>query len=164
MTKKITKSKIVKKKKDEVATPGYALLMDDGNDYPDSDYVSPEIDEKFYTKEYSMDAKQKKMLVELVSRKEFRVFEKYIDWRVNASAHRMKSFLISGKTSEAMVEAAGIDALVKVTQDMANFWQEVKLMEKEDDVLLRKAQTELARAYGDDKFILDMGSNETFSI
>lgn len=119
------------------------------------------VDIQFYTKNYDMTKDDKKKLVMLVQRGEFRIFEKYLDWRVNAAAHKMKALLMAGKKDEATSEAAVIEALVKVTQDMQNYWNEVKLMESEE-VLLKDRKEELKKPFGKEHYSIDF--NEAISL
>lgn len=122
------------------------------------------VDLQFYTKNYDITKDDKKNLVSLVQRPEFRVFEKYLDWRVNASAHRMKGLLIKGQKDEATSEAAAIEALVKVTQDMQNFWNEVRLMDVEDEILLKDRKEKTQKPFGKERYNLTNDNDEAISV
>lgn len=127
---------------------GFAQPVMDGTDYPEERPV----DLQFYTKKYVITADDKKRLCALVMNADFRIFEKYIDWRVNASAHKMKTHLMNNEPQKAGLEAAEIDALAKISADMANFWNEVKLMEVEDEVLIRDRTPKPKKIYGEDSY------------
>ncbi len=113
-----------------------------------AEYNGPDL--RFYTENYKIGPEDKKKLVQLVQKEEFRILEKYFDWRVNAAAHRMKALLIEGKDAEARSEAAAIDALVKITQDMQNYWTEVKLMDVEKEILVKAKSKKRPKAFGED--------------
>lgn len=134
---------------------------------PEVQKVTPKdytgVDIRFYTETYKITAEKKRMLVELVKKPEFRVFEEYLDWRVNAAAHRMKALLKERKDNEAANEAAEIDALVKITQDMQNYWGEVKLMDVENDLLIKEKNSVSPKVFGTDRFSIDQ-SNEAVSV
>lgn len=134
-----------RKKKEPLATKSAAQ--------PSNDYTG--VDIQFYTKQYSITKDDKKMLVSLVQRPEFRVFEKYLDWRVNASAHRMKALLIEGKKDEASAEASVIESLVKVTQDMQNFWNEMKYLDAADEILLKDRSKKRPKPFGRERYNLN---------
>lgn len=129
-----------------VATTGYSQPM----------WVAPTppVDNQFYTKDYKFSPEEKKALGRLAALQDFRIFEKYLDFRVNACAHRMKTNLMNQKKDEAAMEAASIDALAKVTQDMEGFWKELKLAE-EGINLVGEQEREVFRAFGDSKFSLN---------
>jgi len=118
-------------------------------------------DIRFYTQNYKITTESKRKMVELVKRPEFRDFENYLDWRVNACAHRMKAFLVQGKPAEAASEASAIDALVKITQDMENFWKEVALTDTAEGLVLKEKQSAITKAFGDEKYDINLESNET---
>lgn len=144
---------------------GFAFLS---HPQPTYEEVEPEVveyngtDLRFYTQNYKITVDDKKRLVSLVQSPEFRTFEKYIDWRVNASAHKMKSLLMESKSEAAALEAAEIDALVKITQDMQNFWQEVKMMDIENDILLQEKTIRTPKLYGEGR--LSLSTDEAVSI
>jgi hypothetical protein len=115
------------------------------------------VDLRFYTENYKLQPVEKKTLVALVATQGFRTFEKYLDWRINAAAHRMKAFLMEGEHAKASIEAAEIDALSKITSDMQNFWNEVKA-----DETARELETEgkitkkSPKVFGDEKLLLNI--------
>jgi hypothetical protein len=109
------------------------------------------VDLRFYTNNYKISNDEKKALVAMVQRPEFRTFEKYLDWRVNAAAHRMKSLLLEGNSAAARDEASAIEALVKITQDMQNFWQEIKLLDLEEGLVMDGKKKDTLRPFGVDK-------------
>lgn len=115
----------------------------------------PSPDIRFYTETYKITSDDKKMLASLVQKPEFRVFEKYLDWRINASAHRMKALLLEEKGFLAASEAAAIESLVRVTQDMQNFWKEVISMDTEEGILIAESNEVKLRAFGADRFDLE---------
>lgn len=143
-----------KKTMDETTAPSWL----DPQPEVENDYQG--VDLRFYTKGYKITPEDKKMLVSLVQKPEFRTFEKYMDWRVNACAHRMKAFLLAGDKEKAALEAAEIEAIVKVTQDMQNFWTEVKLMDAEDEILLKEKTTKGPKPFGVDRISLNMNEAE----
>lgn len=115
-----------------------------------------DVELRFYTENYKIDAEMKKRLCKLVQYPEFRDFETYLDWRINASAHRMKSLLMIRNDDEAANEAAAIDSLSRIPQDMQNFWTEVKLMDAERDILVKEGASKKPKIFGDDAVTLDM--------
>ncbi len=114
------------------------------------------LDPRFYTNDKTLTIDDKRKLVNLTSLEGFRVFEKYLDWRINISAHNMKANLLVGKNIEAAVEASEIDALVKVTQDMANFYTEVKTTESVDDILVKENLKDMPKVFGEDKYNIEV--------
>lgn len=145
-----------------LSEPQFSYVSEE-TDYPTVEPESVEyngVDLKFYTTNYKITPENKKKLVSLVQKPEFRDFERYIDWRVNACAHMMKSFLVSGKVDEAKSAASEIDALVKIGQDMQNYWTEVKLMEASDGILLKESQTKKPKVFGEDSISLFAPTDE----
>lgn len=122
------------------------------------------VDLQFYTKSYDMSEEDKKLLVRLVQYPEFKVFEKYMDWRINLCAHRMKENNLTGKSHEAMADAAEIDAIVKITQHMQKFWHEVKSMEKEKELEMGKGKATGPKLFGDDRYLLTEIDDEAIQL
>jgi hypothetical protein len=112
------------------------------------EYSGPDI--RFYTENYKITDEAKKRLVKLIQYPEFKDFETYMDWRINASAHRMKSLLLDHKDEQARAEAAAIDSLVRIPADMQNFWLEVKMMDMEKEIIVMNKKQRKPKLYGKD--------------
>lgn len=84
---------------------------------------SPEPPEKFFIEDYSLSDEEKKMLVNMVSKDDFRIFEKYLANKQNRKAHKM----VTAKTyKDFLVLQAQISLIGELTRDLAIFWEQIQ--------------------------------------